>query len=884
NVISFTTRSKGDVSPAMVKLTPSYIVMKAGESRQLLATLLPVTAVSGLYWSSEEPGVATVNQNGMVTAVTNGQTRIFVTTVSGRLKAVCKVDVMKRPDITGNYDFSELNMVMGTSLYNETGGFDVRYDKGGNAIMASAYLTRWDGTVSEENDPYPANGVVLSYNAGKVIPENYHVQEILYLPWRSGPLDNGEIKRAVMSYGAVYSAFKWWENDYNASNAAYYHAQLYSGSKEASKGHSIAIVGWDDDFPASRFKKTPPGNGAFLCKNSKGTEWGEQGYFWISYYDIALGRAASEDINTVFYNLQAKDNYDDIYQYDLLGPIAEYPFSSNTGWYANVFPRKGETLSSSVVLKAVSFYTISPGTEYELYVVPEYQNVGSLDVLGNPIKSGTIDYAGYHTIALSEPQRLAAGTRFAVVVKITSQNSDARVFVETPVKDFSSRARAGEDESFVRGSDGLWTDLTRQWANTNVCLKAFTSADPGTELQGIRLNVRENADPTVHTAAELFEQGLILDSNYSAADTAVLMEGDDDYLGLMKPIVLPDLTTSYNFAEGSKLPARYDLREEKCVTPVRNQGKMGSCWSFAAFASLESSVLRASISEYAAVGGLNQAGGEKTIKLEMDTPYLHLGLGNVSQLSASVQPYDGEEAIRWTSSNEDVARVSAHGLVTATGQGSATITVSTDDGMASNSCTIYVSAAADIAAISLYAPETSLMVGDVTLLDYTLYPDNARQSALKWSSDNPAVATVDEFGLVTGVSAGSANITLSTPDGKISQCVLVSVDANSPFHVSLETNELRLAKGTVTGNLFLHVVNREAKESCVFILAFYNTNGKLLYSTSVSKAVATGEQRVVFRDINATVGVKKLQFRVFALRKGSFVPLALPLTSTLSGS
>lgn len=885
NVLSFKTLSRGTDEAASIALTPSYLIVQPGEKRQLMATVLPATAVSGIYWRSEDPKVASVDQTGVVTAAGSGRTRVSATTVSGRLTAYCTVEVASRPDVTGDFDFSELNMIMRSSLYNDRSGFDVKYDRGGNAVMASAYLARWGGTVSEETDPYPPNGVVTSYNASRETPADYHVQEILYLPWRSDSLDNNEIKKAVMSYGAVYTAFRVRNSDFSEDNTAYYHAREYSNDE----GHSVAIVGWDDNFPASRFKSPPPGDGAFICKNSWGDKWGENGYFYISYYDVTLGRAACNDINAVFYHLQSKENFNKIYQYDELGPIARYAFQSGTGWYANVFPRGGEALTESEVLKAVSFYTVSPSTEYELYLVRDYQGAASLEQLGRPIKSGTIDYAGYHTITLSEAERLAAGTRFAVVIKVTDSKENASIFVETPIKGFSSRARAGEDESYIREADGLWSDLTKAASceNTNVCLKAFTSADPDASLLGGGGACAPDGDETVHTIEELMGAGLSFNPEFAARrDEAELMDGEAEFTtGMFPPVVLPNLSASYNYAEGGRFPARYDLREEGCVTPVRDQGRLGSCWSFAAYASLESSVLRAATSKYAAVGGLNQATGEKTIALDLDAPALILGVGNSVQLTATVQPYDSEDVVVWSSSGSDVATVSPYGIVTARGTGSAEITASTEDGSASVSCTIFVSAPEEAAAISLYSPEESLAAGDVTLIDYAIYPSNARKPNLIWESDNPAVASVDSYGLVTAIGTGTANITACVEgSGTVAQSIQIKVGGGDVVSRVLEENGLRVENGSVKGALTIRAENLgEEAEDCVFILALYTGEGQLIDTIQTCRRLEPGQSQPISWNVDTRTPMDGVTYSVFILREGSQMPLAEKLQGVAAG-
>lgn len=55
----------------------------------------------------------------------------------------------------------------------------------------------------------------------------------------------------------------------------------------------MTLIGWDDDYPAANFRETPPGNGAFLCKNSWGAFSGTNGCLWISYHDDCFAYMAS---------------------------------------------------------------------------------------------------------------------------------------------------------------------------------------------------------------------------------------------------------------------------------------------------------------------------------------------------------------------------------------------------------------------------------------------------------------------------------------------------------------------------------------------------------------------------------------------------------------
>ncbi|MDQ1275209.1 MAG: hypothetical protein QG610_782, partial [Euryarchaeota archaeon] len=247
-------------------------------------------------------------------------------------------------------DFSENNIKnLLSEEYPE--GFDRTYDGGGNAFMTTAYFVRWSGPVSETDDPYDSHSGVSPAD----LPSLKRIPEVLFLPARSGPEDNDLIKWALMNYGAVGSVICYSSDAYDAANCTYY----YAGSN--SENHLIGIVGWDDSFDRNRFTPAAPGDGAFIIKNSWGTGWGEEGFFYISYYDTAIGSAnnihTTEDLNS----------YSHVYQYDPLGWVESIGSSgSSTAWAANVF-----TAEKTETLEAVSFYTPATGTEYEVYIYTE---------------------------------------------------------------------------------------------------------------------------------------------------------------------------------------------------------------------------------------------------------------------------------------------------------------------------------------------------------------------------------------------------------------------------------------------------------------------------------------------------------------------------------
>ena len=111
-----------------------------------------------------------------------------------------------------------------------------------------------------------------TYGAGTTHPTGLtvqrHLSQVVFVPDRTSSTDNDQIKAAVMAYGAIDVGMYWREASYNSSTSAYW----YNGTLDAN--HDVAIVGWDDTYPAANFASAPPGNGAFLMRNSWGTSWG----------------------------------------------------------------------------------------------------------------------------------------------------------------------------------------------------------------------------------------------------------------------------------------------------------------------------------------------------------------------------------------------------------------------------------------------------------------------------------------------------------------------------------------------------------------------------------------------------------------------------------
>ncbi len=343
-------------------------------------------------------------------------------------------------------DLSEDNLTLNAGFDTDGGP----YDHGGSFNMAAAYLIRWSGPVDESADAYGDGITPPGLTAAT------HVQEVLYIPGGKEASDTANIKYALTTCGAVATTIYWDDAYYNAVAGGYY----YGGRSDAN--HAVTIVGWDDGFAASNFASPPPGDGAWLVKNSWGTGWGQSGFFWASYYDRYCGAAAG--FNAVFDGAEPTSNYGDIYSYDPLGETNTYGFSSTTAWGANVF-----TARSTASIAAVGFFTHVPNETYTVYAGASLQ---TLQAKG----SAAIGTPGFHTVRLSSPLPVNGGNDFVVAVRLTSPENNYPLAIENAELSYSSAASASPGQSYVSYDGVDWTDLTDWDDSANLCLNAYTTA------------------------------------------------------------------------------------------------------------------------------------------------------------------------------------------------------------------------------------------------------------------------------------------------------------------------------------------------------------------------------------------------------------------------
>ena len=346
------------------------------------------------------------------------------------------------------------NLVFSPDHMSLCNSFSLGQNEGGEYTMAIAYMASWQGPVYESDDPYGDGETNPNLKARK------HLEEAQIL----APKDYVAIKEAIYKYGAVetsiYTQMKTansWSGYYNRERATYYYNQ------EATCNHDIIIVGWDDDFPKEYFTITPENDGAFICKNSWGTEFGEDGYFYVSYEDANIGTT-----NVVYTKLGGADNFDHIYQSDLLGWRGQLGYEKEEAYFANVY-RAGEDEE----LAAVSFYATDVDTTYQVYVVPEFEDEDSLNDR-KLVAEGSFEQAGYYTVRLDDAVKLKDNQKFAVVVHIQTPGSVHPVAIEYNADSRTREFDITDGEGYISLYGNKWMSAEKN-KDCNLCLKAFTN-------------------------------------------------------------------------------------------------------------------------------------------------------------------------------------------------------------------------------------------------------------------------------------------------------------------------------------------------------------------------------------------------------------------------
>lgn len=762
-------------------------------------------------------------------------------------------------------DFSEKHM-------RNTHGFDWGPEKGGNRFISTAYLARWSGPILEEEDPYSPYDFVSPKNLVRA----KDIKEVMYLPDMDVDFDEGmnAIKDAIMNYGAVQTAMYASNKYLNQAEWAHYCPKRLNGN------HAVAIIGWDDNYPKENFRQTPPHNGAWLIRNSWGKGMGIDGYYWASYYDTVVGtnnavyfakdKGESDYIyqydpygmtRTVGYNGKG-------YGANVFGPVKEKQYVNGAGFYV---PAANTDYKVYVVkdykgldsLKNDRVEVASGTVEYPGYTTVTFdkQEVQKDSKFAVVVYFTTLET--YYPIPIEARERKYAsrvnaypGQSFtssdgAEWRDLTVYNSSANVCI----KGFTTLDGKGtpdpkpdDPKPEVKKVTGIelsehkaelkkWNRLNLKYTITPEDADnkevVWTSSDPQVarvDNYGSVLALKDGvATITVTTKdGDFTDTCEVTVGNGGVPETVKVTEVDITNNSLflnagettqLSVVVKPDNATNKK-VEYSTTNANVATVDANGLVKAVGEGR---AYIYAKSADGPSD----SVYVYVRKSVTPQPPKEvKVTNVSVDRRYLTLEEGENYTLTATVSPADAtNKTINYSSSDSRVATVDANGNITAVKAGYAYIYAKSVDGP-------YAYSYVTVKAKETPQPPAEVKVTNITLdtrylrldagkkyeLNYTVYPYNATDKTLTWTSSNEDVATV-ENGVITAIGRGSAYITATSTNGVQTTCYVDVYGEAKPVKVTgiyFSDRQLGLKVGETKAASVLFTPNNATNKSVTY--------------------------------------------------------------------
>lgn len=340
-------------------------------------------------------------------------------------------------------------------------GWQRKYRGGGFTNIYPGYLTSWQGgaeiaDVGEIDFSKNIHGDDMTADKTK-----YGTTKLRYLDG----VDSNEIKQAIIDNGAVTASYATSNKCFNNAGTTYFMPQSYDGDYT---GHTISIVGWNDNFNKYKFANNtgvlPQNNGAWLVRNSWGDNNTMGGYFWLSYEDkYIFGEKYSPNF-TIDEVVEISDDMT-LLQNERYGATYSFNYvNSNDITFINCF----DFDENSRTLNNVIFETKSNGADYEVYYIPVDNGTPANDESKwKLISSGKVTYSGYQSVDtngyVAPLGRGAVGVRIKTNSEELSQLGVGEWLTNSTKKTFINDSRYGD--SYIK-YDGTTSDLL-DWYKLN---------------------------------------------------------------------------------------------------------------------------------------------------------------------------------------------------------------------------------------------------------------------------------------------------------------------------------------------------------------------------------------------------------------------------------
>lgn len=363
-----------------------------------------------------------------------------------------------------------------------------RRNDGGYPAMTTGYLTtvgaRLEADIPYRGDPGdPDIEPEMDYYGSEYnqLPENYYTAERVYevtdlITFTNATPD--EIKTIIMEYGAVNTTYLDIRSYFNEETGAHW----VPDKLDVNNNHNISVVGWDDNYSRDNFLpvdgKLPENNGAWMIKNSYGTNFGSAGgYTYLSYEDPHI---FSSDEMTFMYSVAGArvPKEQKAYIIDEFGAVSKWaPYGENACYYANVFE-----FGDKEELSEVSFSTNAKGSDYVIYYAPALDGKPVYDKNEwTELASGLIEYSGYKTVEIDKKFQCPSGEG-AIVLFLSGESIE--IGTDDNLLEFGRplfNAKIDADKSFYMTNEAfVVADIEKEGNGfnytdqVNFCIRAFT--------------------------------------------------------------------------------------------------------------------------------------------------------------------------------------------------------------------------------------------------------------------------------------------------------------------------------------------------------------------------------------------------------------------------
>lgn len=343
----------------------------------------------------------------------------------------------------------------------KTDSMKVYGGNGGHDYKTAYYLARGSGMDLEIDAPYAGYDVMKPLSENMRYSSTVQVHDFCRMGYTADADSISKVKELVNTYGAATAGYYSAESGYKTGTDGRlsYCSKGYMNSG-VGVAHEACIVGWDDNYAVSNFVNVPSAKGAWLVKNSWGTEWSKDGYFWMSYYEPTLNSAGS-------FSMMDGNTYSQVYQYTA-DDSSDYYGAGRETTAANVYRAK-----QNEVLKSVGVETESGSMKatVSVYVSAKKPTTPVSGELAASVTSSDLGWKGYHLIDFPKELVLSKGQYFSVVVTLQATEKSMAYF---PTEQNGIK-KAGQ--TYYYTSDGKWIDAANKSMKKykNAKIYAYTS-------------------------------------------------------------------------------------------------------------------------------------------------------------------------------------------------------------------------------------------------------------------------------------------------------------------------------------------------------------------------------------------------------------------------